>query len=384
VAHTLRRLLPRAQQEITLISQDDQFVFIPSLPWVAMGKKTIAQISVPIRKSLQSKGVSYLQGTVEQIDPQAQQIRIGDNELKYDFLVIATGHRSANEVVPGLGPKDGPGHSLMSPPEAQEAADSWQAFLQKPGPIVIGCAPGASCIGPAYEFVFDVDHGLRQLNLRHKVPIEFVTPEPFLGHFGVGGVGRARQFFEGEFERREISYHLSAEVSKINDAAVELAGGQEFESRYSMILPPLSGVDVVGETAGLGNPKGFIPTDAGFRHLEFDNVYAVGVAVALPPVGDTPVPVNFPKTGHMTVQMARAAAHNIMADIKGNSRCEKPLSVQCILDLGDRAAKLHADPVRPPRNRTKVSIGKRWLWAKQAYAPWFLLRTRLGRPPGPW
>jgi len=384
VAHTLRRLLPRAQQEITLISREDKFVFIPSLPWVAMGEKSLAQISIPICQSLESRGVRYLQGTVEHIDLASQRIHTGDGECEYDFLVIATGHRSANEAVPGLGPFDGPGHSLMSPDEAQEAADAWQAFLSDPGPMVIGCAPGASCIGPAYEFAFEVDHALRRRKLRHKVPIEFVTPEPFLGHFGVGGVDRARRFFEDELDRREIGYHTSAAVSKISTDSVQLAGGEEFESRYSLILPPLAGVDVVQDTEGLTNPKGFISTDAGFRHPDYENVYAAGVAVALPPIGDSVVPVNFPKTGQMTVQMAGAVAHNIAADITGGSRREKPLSVQCILDLGDRAAKLRADPVRPPRNRTKVSIGRHWLWAKRAYEPWFLLCTRLGRPPGPW
>ncbi|NIR30144.1 MAG: sulfide:quinone reductase, partial [Gammaproteobacteria bacterium] len=77
--------------------------------------------------------------------------------LEYDFLVIATGHRSANEAVPGLGPFDGPGHSLMSPREAAEAGEAWARFLEAPGPMVIGCAPGASCLGPAYELAFEVD-----------------------------------------------------------------------------------------------------------------------------------------------------------------------------------------------------------------------------------
>lgn len=138
------------------------------------------------------------------------------------------------------------------------------------------------------------------------MPITFVTPEPFLGHFGVGGMGRARQFLEGEFEQRDIRYRTSAAVSRITESSVELAGGEVLPSRYSMVIPPLAGVPAVAGSPGLGNPKGFVPTDEGFRHKQIDNVYAVGVAVAYPPVDETPVPVNFPKTGHMTVQMAWA------------------------------------------------------------------------------
>jgi len=163
--------------------------------------------------------------------------------------------------------------------------------------MVIGCAPGASCLGPAYEFAFEVDHALKRRGMRNQVPITFVTPEPFLGHFGVGGMGRARQFLEGELEHRDIRYRTSAAISKITESSVELASGEVFESRYTMVIPPLAGVPAVARSPGLANPKGFVPTDESFRHKEFANVYAVGVAVGYPPVDQTPVPVNFPKTG---------------------------------------------------------------------------------------
>lgn len=378
VAHRLRRLLPGGRREITVISKDERFVFVPSLPWVALGRRTLEEISFPIGPSLERRGIEFVAGAVTAIDAARQQVLVEEGTVDYDFLVIATGHRSANEAVPGLGPFDGPGHSLMSGPETEEAASALTRFLENPGPMVVGSAPGASCLGPAYEFAFEVDHLLRARRARHRVPITFVTPEPFLGHFGVGGMGRARLFLEGELEHRDIRYVTSAAVSEIGGDAVKLASGEVVESRFSMIIPPLAGVRAVAEAPGLANPKGFVPTDDGFRHTTFDNVYAVGVAVAYPPVGATPVPVNFPKTAHMTLQMARAAAHNIAADIRGGGRIERPPFVRCILDMGDRAAHLLADPVRPPRNRASMSVGRRWLWAKKAYEPFFLWSMRRG------
>jgi sulfide:quinone oxidoreductase len=266
----------------------------------------------------------------------------------------------------------------MSPPEAEEARDAWTAFLENPGPVVIGAAPGASCIGPAYEFVFEIHHALKTRRMRHKVPIAFVTPEPFVGHFGVGGFGKARQFFEGEFEQRDIRYFTSAAVSKITAKSVELADGKALESRYSLIIPPLAGVEAVSESTGLGNPKGFIPVDSYYRHKDFPDIYAVGVAVALPPVEETPVPVNFPKTGHMTDQMARIAAHNIAADIQGGERTSHELMAECIMDMGDEAAHMVADPIRPPRNVSEMSKGRRWLWVKKFFANYYLWKIRHG------
>jgi sulfide:quinone oxidoreductase len=192
-------------------------------------------------------------------------------------------------------------------------------------------------------------------------------------------MGRIRQFLEGELEHRDIRYRTSAAISKITESSVELASGEVLESRYSMVIPPLAGVPAIARSPGLGNPKGFVPTHEGFRHKEFENVYAVGVAVGYPPVDQTPVPVNFPKTGHMTVQMAKTAARNIAAEIRGGERISRPPFVECILDMGDTAARMLADPVRPPRNRVEMSVGRRWLWAKQAYAPYFTWKMRTGR-----
>ena len=378
-AHELRRLLPGGRREITVVARDDSFVFIPSLPWVAMGWRTMEQISFPLAGTLNSRGLEFVHGAADRIDGHAQKVHVNGQTLEYDHLVVATGHRSANEAVPGLGPFDGSSHSLMSPREAEEAREAWSTFLENPGPVVIGCAPGASCLGPAYEFAFEIDFALKRRKMRHRVPMTFVTPEPFLGHFGVGGMGRARQFLEGEFEQRDIRYHTSAAISGITDSSVELADGSAFESRYSLVIPSLGGVKAISDSPGLGNPKGFIPVDESYRHAEFENIYAVGVAVAFPPVDETPVPVNFPKTGHMTVQMAKAAARNIVADLLGGERVTRPPFVTCIMDMGDTAARMQADPVRSPRNRVGLSIGRRWLWAKRAYERYFLWKMAGGR-----
>jgi len=378
-AYELRKRLAPRECEIVLVSRERRFVFIPSLPWVALGSKTLDRISFDLERPLARRNVQFVHATAERIDPKTRTVVTDGREYSYDFLVIATGHRSANEAVAGLGPFDGPGHSLMSPPEAEEARTALAAFLADPGPMVVGCAPGASCIGPAYEFAFEIDHLLRRKRIRPKVPMVFVTPEPFLGHFGVGGVGKARHFLEGELEQRDIRYFTSSSLQRITESSVELTGGKTFDARFSLIIPPLAGVKVVAESPGLANPKGFVPVDQHYRHKEFPNVYAVGVAVAFPPVDETPVPVNFPKTGHMTEQMAAIAAHNIAAEVRGGAKRSADLFAECILDMGNRAAHIKADPMRPPRNIAEVHEGRRWLWAKRLFERYYLWRARRGK-----
>lgn len=379
-AYELRRRLGPERAQVTLISKDERFTFVPSLTWVAMGARTLARISFDLAAPLAAKQVTFAHETVTGIDTERKLVTTTQAERPYDFLVIATGHRSANEAVEGLGPFDGPGHSPMSAPEAEELAGAVRSLLQDPGPVLVGAAPGASCIGPAYELAFELDHLLRKRKLRHLVPISFLTPEPFLGHMGMGGVGKIRQLLEGALEERDIAYRTSVAVTKITADAVDVGGSDPIPSVLSILIPPLAGIEAVAKSPGLANPKGFVPVDAHYRHQAADGVYAVGVAVALPPVTETPVPVNFPKTGHMTEQMAQIAARDIAARIEGREGATADLSARCVLDMGDRGVYMAVNPVRPPRNTIPtVSEGRRWLLVKRAFERAYLWHASRGR-----
>jgi sulfide:quinone oxidoreductase len=86
----------------------------------------------------------------------------------------------------------------------------YEEFLKDPGPMVIGAMPGASCFGPAYEFAFIVDADLRKRKLRHKVPITFVTSEPYIGHLGLGGVGDSKSMLESELRGHDMKWITNA------------------------------------------------------------------------------------------------------------------------------------------------------------------------------
>lgn len=379
-AFRLRKQLSKEQAEIRVLSKNSRFTFIPALPWVAMGELALDAVSFDVGPALAKRGIDFSQETLLKLHPDRKVLVTEKGEQSYDYLVLATGHRSAHEAVPGLDPAGGAAHSLMSPAEAEETARSLSAFLAAPGPVVVGCAPGASCIGPAYEFALELDHKLRGLGLRHQVPMTFLTPEPFLGHFGMGGMG-GRQFLEAEFEKRDIRYVCNAAISAVSSKAVELADGQRFDSSYTMVIPALAGVEAVASTPGLANPKGFIPVDEHYRHKSFPGVFAVGVAVAMLPAGPTAVPVNFPKTGHMTEQMATLAATNIAAEILGKAPVTQELAAACLMDLGDRAVYLFANPVHPPRNTAQFSEGRWWLPAKKLFARYYIWSMKRGMIP---
>ena len=63
---------------------------------------------------------------------------------------------------------------------------AYREFVKHPGPIVVGAVQGSSILGPVYEYAFLADADLKRRNIRGRVPITLVTPEPWPGHLGLG------------------------------------------------------------------------------------------------------------------------------------------------------------------------------------------------------
>jgi len=296
----------------------------------------------------------------------------------YDFLVIASGADLDYTAIPGLGPVTGYTQSTFSVDEAVRARQALARVMAGGcGRIIIGAAPGASCIGPAYEIAMMADTTLKRAHKRHRFSISFVTPEPFIGHFGVGGIGMAPRMIQDEFADRDIEVIVNAKLSEARPDRLILADSAELPFDYSLVIPAFLGSQFVRSVDGLANPRGFVSVTSELVSTKFDNVYAVGVAIAIAPPAPTPVPVAVPKTGHMTELMAQAAAHNIAAALKGGTKVDGlALPSTCIADAGDTAFYLVADPFLPPRNHVVHKRGKWAHYLKLAFEQYYLARIR--------
>lgn len=86
------RKLSRLPVEITLIDRRNFHLFQPLLYQVATGGLSPGDIAAPLRSVLNGqKNVTVLLDEVEGIDPERRVVRLGGEELAYDFLVVATG-----------------------------------------------------------------------------------------------------------------------------------------------------------------------------------------------------------------------------------------------------------------------------------------------------
>jgi sulfide:quinone oxidoreductase len=374
-AFELKRLLGK-KGEVTVLCDDDKFVFIPSLPWIAMGSRKAGDIALPLKPILEKKGITFIHEAARGVDADASKVISATKEVPYDFLVISTGPYLAFEEVPGLGPEKGHTECIFTLDQAERANKVWHKFLENPGPIVAGSVQGVSCFGPMYEYVFEADTELRNRKIRHKAPIVFVTSEPYIGHFGIGGLRDSKRMMEDEFARRDIKIITNAAVEEISPGEVKLKDGTKIPSKLSMLAPAFKGVPAV---AHLGNPRGFIPVDGRYRHTKYKNIFCVGVAMAIAPPEQTPVPTGVPKTGYMTVKMAKTASSAIASDITGVTPPEGiPIDVICLMDMGNTAAIMKASPVLPPRQESELKAGVRYRWLKIGFERYFLWKTKHG------
>lgn len=376
------------KHEVTVINDKDYFQFVPSNPWVAVGWRDRKAITIPLEKYLKKKKINFIAQRVDKIDASNSKLELANGEqVDYDFLIIATGPRLAFEEVEGSGP-EGFTESICVIDHAEKTWANYQKLLDKPGPIVIGAMPFASCFGPAYEFAFIVDADLRKRKIRDKYPMTFVTSEPYIGHLGLAGVGDSKSMLESELRNHHIKWVTNAKTTKVEDGKLfadevdssgETIKQHEIDFDFAMMLPAFKGVDAVAAVPDLCNPRGFVMVDELHRNPTYKNIYSAGVCIAIPPVEVTPVPTGTPKTGYMIESMVTSIVHNIADEIAGKTPSTKATwNAICLADMGDTGAAFVAIPQIPPRNVAWFKKGKWVHLAKIAFEKYFIRKMKKG------
>ena len=332
-AYDLKQAI-RREDRITLVSNKPFFQFTPSNPWVAVKWRTKNDVTIDLASVLPKHGIAFSAAGASRVHADSNRIESGDGKfLDYDYLVIATGPELAFDEIEGFGPEKNT-HSVCDVDHATDANGRWEEFCKNPGPIVVGAVQGASCYGPAYEFAMIMDADLRKRRIRDKVPMTFVTAEPYIGHLGVGGVGDTKGVLESEMRQRHIKWIVNAKVDKVDAEKMHVTEvdddgkpkkAHELPFKFSMMIPAFRGIAAVRGIEGLANPRGFIIVDKHQRNPKYRNVFGVGVCIAIAPLEQTPLPVGVPKTGYMIESMVTASALNIGQLVRGEeARTRQP------------------------------------------------------------
>ncbi|MHB1353023.1 MAG: NAD(P)/FAD-dependent oxidoreductase [Thiobacillus sp.] len=370
---------------VTVVSDKPYFHFVPSNPWVATGWRDRADIAFPIGPYLEARGVKFISSGVRRVQPDIIQIDLENGDvLFYDYLLIATGAAAMADEVPGMAEHT---QSVIHIEQAERALAAYRAFLQHPGPIVIGAAAGAGMLGPLYEYAFLIDADLRRRKLRERVPITLVTPEPWPGHLGLGGEGTSRGAVTAALADTGIGVICNALTTRIDrdtihvtelTAAGSVKQTHALPSAYSVYWPAFGGVRGVRGAGDLVDARGLVAVDAYLRNPEYPNVFGLGACVARPPVEATPVAVGAPESVYSIQKAGEIVVQNILADLAGTppvSHVEQ--RARWLSDMGTHGAAYQSEPQVPLRDINWMRQG-RWVHqAKVDFEKYFVNMIRL-------
>ena len=373
------RLRAGDRADITLVSDQDHFLFKPNSIYVPFGLDP-DRLKVGLAKPTAKRGIKLVQGHADEIDADARQVTVDGRHLGYDQLVIATGSGMRPSEIPGLSEH---ATTMWTPEEMLQLRDGFERVLAtaKRGShqrVTFLIPPNNKCAGPLYEIVLMLETWLRRKGGRDSTSITWATYEKgYIQAFGP----RLHEMVTDEFDRRGIEGHTDWIVDSVDSKGVEFHNGERLEHDLLVAFPPY-----VASTpfAGLdADDRGFLTTDLATRRLQgHPEIYAVGDA------GDFPV-----KQAFLAFLQGDAAASQIASVILGTEPelGFDPVSM-CIMEQFDKATfakvplRLTGDPARPIEVRPdangayRVGSSRIWRMGKKMLGTTVPWRFRHGKP----
>lgn len=371
----------KPEHEIVVIDRSPYFLFIPSLIWVPFRRRNVEDIQVRKDTIFRKRGIEFMETVALSVDPHNQIIKTQDGDVSYDQLVIATGPKVDFNIAPGVKEHS---YYIGTPVGAMQTRVKLEQFIQDPGPAVIAASQRAGCMGAAYEFLFNLEKWLREKNVRKKVDLYWVTPETYLGHFGIDGMPGGETMLTTFMKMFNIHYRTEASIKEVTADYVELDSGEKIASKFTMVMPPFIGQDFVQNSPELHpTAAGYIAVGDDYRHPEYPNIWAAGIAVDVkPPFEMGKVAFNSPKTGYPSDETGKIVAENILRVSRGENKLKHKawgrIPGLCIMDAGKKEVILISDHLFKPRKFAIMIPNVFYDVFKVLFEKYFLWKTRWG------
>lgn len=154
-ANKLRHLLK--EDRIVVVDQIPAHSFTGSYIWILSGKRTPAQVERNL-SALGRKGIEFVQGHIDSIEPAANKITVDDLAIEYDYLIVSLGADLDPDSIPGLCCT---GINIYTADGLENAHR--EAIRFQGGRIVIAiCRQPYKCPAAPYEAALILDNMLRK------------------------------------------------------------------------------------------------------------------------------------------------------------------------------------------------------------------------------
>jgi NADH dehydrogenase len=227
------RSLRRAAVHVTLVDRSNHHVFQPLLYEVATAALSPADIAAPIRKVLsRQRNTNVIMGEAIAIDTTRRIVKLADDEIAYDYLVVATGathsyfgHDEWRQTAPGLKSIDDAleirRRFLLAFEAAEREADETARRAKLTFVIVGGGPTGVEMAGTMAELARrSIPRDFRMIDTRTARMILIEADDRLLTAYPPVLSERARR----DLEKMGVEVRLSSRVTGVDRAGVSIGG----------------------------------------------------------------------------------------------------------------------------------------------------------------
>lgn len=280
MANKMRKVLDRDEWDITIVDQFKTHYYQPGFLFIPFGMYTKNDVIKP-KSDFFPVGTNVIYSKIDKIESEKNTVLLEDGVvLNYDYLIIATGTRTAPEETPGL--KGDLWYKEIFDFYTVEGAVALADYFKtwKGGKLVVNISelPYKCPVAPL-EFVFFADAFFTERGMRDKVEITYVTPLP-----GAFTKPRATKMLGQLLKDKNINIVPDFNIAEVDNENKKIIdyGGTEVEFDCLVSVPTNMG-DPMIERSGMGDDLNFVPTDKfTLQSQKAENIFVIGDAANVP------------------------------------------------------------------------------------------------------
>lgn len=306
-AKTLRDIAPDA--EIVVVEKNPFFVSGPSHIDFIAGLKHLDDISRSY-DPITALGIRIVKSEVIHVVADKNYVITAGGNIEYDYLLISTGIRIADEDVLNLIEQPASNSHAWELGESVQMRRRVESFKGGKFVITVPSAPFKCPPGP-----YEVACLLREIFDRKKIKADITIvdandkPQP----------GPLAQKWTGVLDAKKINYLPNSKVVEINPSGKQVITDKGEKVSYDLvsIIPPNKAATFIKDS-GLGDT--FVDVDAAtFKSKKHDNIYAAGDCAKVP----------YTKSAFTSSLQGKSVAHHIAIAMGKDVKVPDPIHNIC-------------------------------------------------------
>ena len=280
--HKLLHHNPRI--ELSLIGENNYFLFTPLLHEVATGGISPENIIEPIRKVLGCCIKNFYLGTVQSVNLEKRTVKVGNSSLLYDYLVIAAGAKTNFYGIPGAEKYSLPLKSLddaikiknkcIMAIERASHTTSREIRRKMLRFIIVGGGPtGVELAAELYELIADNFSRYYPREVIEDASVVLIQKGPELIH---QFKSKMRKKSLEVLQRKGIKVMLDTGVVEVKDGEVVLDDGTSILTETVIWVAGIKPVDLEFDDPSVKSSNGRIKVNEYLQLKDYKEVFALG------------------------------------------------------------------------------------------------------------